>query len=143
MNTNEVLSRLRDLRSNYLFKLCISLEDGKRLIPEEIVIDDPNDPDEVGKWDAIQKIYSCLDDAFSLVKYYDIPVAGEGQLVKNQNNRYECAGYELTSGCVIELLDEEDEMPRWIRTVIEHNGDDYYAVSLRGSLEGRKARYRL
>lgn len=142
MNTNEVFRRLSDFRSNYVYKLCVSVEEGKRICPEEIEIMNASDPDEVEKWYAIQKVYALLDEAFSLVKYYESPVIGEGKLVKNPNGRYELAGLELTSGSLIELLEEEDETPRWVRTVIEHNGDDYYAVSVRGSLEGKLARYR-
>jgi len=142
MKTSEAFDKLRDFRGTYLYKLCISIEDGKKISPDEIWIENPKDPDEMGKWHEIQKIYSLLDEAFSLVKYYDLPVVGEGRLTKNQNGRYQCSGMELTSGCVIELLDEDDETPRWVRTAIEHNGEDYYALSLRGALEGKLARYR-
>lgn len=142
MRTNDVFQRLEDLRSIYHYKVCISLEDGKKLSPDEIVIEDPTNPDEVGKWKVIQQIYPLLDEAFALVKYYEKPVAGEGWLMKKQNGRYDLVGYELTSGCVIEVLNEEDEPPAWVRTTIEHNGEDYYAVSLRGNLEGMRARYR-
>ena len=142
MRTNDAFQRLKDLRSTYLYKVCVSLEDGKKLSPDEILIEDPSNPDEVGTWYAIQQICSLLDEAFALVKYYEMPVAGEGQLIKMENGRYDLAGYELTSGCIIEVLDEENEPVQWVRTAIEHNGEDYYAVSLRGNLEGKMARYR-
>lgn len=142
MKTDEAFRKLSDLRVMCHYKLCVSLEDGRSTSADDIEIDDPSNPDEVGKWYAIQEIYSLLNDAFALTKYYEMPIVGEGRLRKNQNGRYEIAGFELTSGCVIELLNEEDETPMWVRTAIEHDGEDYYAVSMRGSLQDKHGRYR-
>lgn len=82
MKTNEALHKLSEFKGVYHYKLRVSLEDGTRIYPEEIQIEDPLDPDEVGKWYAVQKVHSLLEEAFSLVRYYQAPVIGEGRLEK-------------------------------------------------------------
>jgi hypothetical protein len=53
-------------------------------------------------------------------------------MYKTSNGRYEIdENHYFTSGSGIELLNYDDfyELKIWVRTRIEHNGDDYYAVS--------------
>ena len=62
----------------------------------------------------------------------------EGKLHKNERGRYELdENTQFTYGCGIELKICET----WVKTRIEHDGSDYYAVGLRGmKLEGMTAR---
>lgn len=62
----------------------------------------------------------------------------EKKLYKNADGRYALSDYEyFTSGSAIELK----LCGQWVRTVIEHDGNDYYAVGLNGLvLEGLVAR---
>lgn len=48
VKTNDTFQRLKDLRSIYLYEVCVSSEDGKRLSPDEILIEDALNPDEIG-----------------------------------------------------------------------------------------------
>lgn len=50
-------------------------------------------------------------------------------LYKNGNGRYALDQWtELTCGCHVELKIGDE----WVKVRIEHDGDDYYAVGLRG-----------
>ena len=62
----------------------------------------------------------------------------EGKLYKNSCGRYEIDDWtEFTCGDVLEL----ELCGTWVRTRIEHDGVDYYAVGLKGlKLDGLKAR---
>ena len=62
----------------------------------------------------------------------------EGKLYKNSYGKYEINEYDpFGCGRVIEL----ELCGTWVRTRIEHDGDDYYAVGLKGlKLDGLKAR---
>ena len=62
----------------------------------------------------------------------------EGRLQKNERGRYELdENTQFTCGCWIELKICET----WVKTRIEHEGSDYYAVGLRGmKLDGMTAR---
>jgi hypothetical protein len=65
----------------------------------------------------------------------------QGVLRKNENDRWEFADYELTSGDVVEILIG----PHWIKGRMEHSGREYVflvaedAATLRLSV-GMKAR---
>lgn len=67
-------------------------------------------------------------------EYMNRPVLAEGFLVKNSQGRYyiesDSPDNYFTSGASLEIWDERDE--RFYLTRIEHNGDDYYAVSFKG-----------
>ena len=54
-------------------------------------------------------------------------IIAEGVLVKNDRDRY-CINdeWELTSGMVVEVRQKGE----WIRTPIEHDGEDYYFKKL-------------
>ena len=62
----------------------------------------------------------------------------EGKLHKNERGRYELdEETQFVCGSVIELKVCET----WVKTRIEHDGTDYYAVGLRGlKLDGLEAR---
>src|SRR5690606_27473983 len=89
-----------------------------------------------------------LDDIHRKLEYLSKDVISEGPIFHNSAGRYEILnGDYFTSGSNIELLvkdEDEDERAYWIRTTIEHNGDDYYAVALgrETSINGMTARLR-
>lgn len=62
----------------------------------------------------------------------------EGRLQKNERGRYELdENTQFTCGSGIELK----ICDTWVKTRIEHDGSDYYAVGLRGmKLDGMTAR---
>ena len=103
------------------------------------------DPEEVMLWSEFSSVMMKLDDVNDSLNYLNRPIRREGRLYKNDNGRYECDGYELTSGSGVEILvyEEYEERYGWLATRIEHNGRDYYAVGKRDlDLEGVKARIR-
>lgn len=65
-------------------------------------------------------------------------MARQGVLKKNTCGRYEIDCWtELTCGTVVELFING----AWVKTRIEHDGNDYYAVGQKGlTLEGVTAR---
>lgn len=70
---------------------------------------------------------------YSKIESLDKRIVTEGYLYKNINGRYEIdPNHYFTSGSPIEVLAYDDfhELNIWIRTRIEHNGEDYYAVAL-------------
>lgn len=110
--------------------------------PYDIVVEDASDPDEAGKLLALHKMLNLLEDFNALMNFYKSPIAAEGVLHIQENGRFELEGDEITSGTVLELLEEDEDGQRWVRSSIEHNGDEYYATEVKGPLEGKKARYR-
>lgn len=66
-------------------------------------------------------------------------IKNTGNLYKNQRGRYELNGTELTCGDRIELY----VVGKWVKTRIEHDNNDYYAVGHRDvNLNGIRARIR-
>lgn len=57
-----------------------------------------------------------------------------GQIILNSRSRFQVDTVELTSGDTLEVLviDGQDNLPKWISTRVEHNGDNYYLVGLLG-----------
>lgn len=140
MNTEEVYERLNKVHRECLRQLGAG--GGWLLDPSEVVIQNEKDPDEVGKWHALHEIVCKLEDVCSQLNYLETPVSVEGVLQIKPNGRYCIGNYEITSGDVIEILVEDEDRPYWLRTGIEHNGTDYYAVNDSGVLKERRARIR-
>ena len=57
-----------------------------------------------------------------------------GQIKLNSRSRFEVDTVKLTSGDTLEVLviDGQDNLPKWINTRVEFNGDSYYLVGLLG-----------
>lgn len=57
-----------------------------------------------------------------------------GQIKLNSRLRFEVDDVELTCGDTLEVLviDGQDNLPKWVSTRVEHNGEDYYLVGLLG-----------
>ena len=91
--------------------------------------------------DALREILNHLSEAAYEIDYLGAPIREKGCLHKNANGRYELNGSELTCGCGIEYLMEDEyhevydittsdfiSVPYWKSGRIEHNGKDYYIV---------------
>jgi len=112
---------------------------------DEVVLENPKDPNEVQKRNELYSIIEKLDDITYVLDYLEKPVLKSGVLQKKANGRYELEGYEFTSGSDIETLivdPEGEEASYWEHTSVEHDGDDYYAVYRHTCLDGLEARIR-
>ncbi|MFD1428490.1 DUF488 family protein, N3 subclade [Kroppenstedtia sanguinis] len=72
-----------------------------------------------------------LEETLTRWKYLQKPVVAEGFLRKNERGRYEIDDrFEFTSGQSIEVLisDPDFDETAWVKTRVEHNGQDYYLV---------------
>lgn len=91
-------------------------------------------------------IMNNLSDAKERINYLFRPIEEIGNLYKNEVGRYETkTGDYYTCGKSIEALvmDEDHDVPYWVRTRIEHDGADYYLVGYKHiSLEGLPVRIR-
>lgn len=105
------------------------LEDRYGKLPEEFEYDYDNPKDKY-QHDAVLSIVSTLEKAQRQIKWMNKPILSEGILVKNQNDRYEIEGtnIEFSSGSPLDVWDEE--WGQWETSRVEHNGGDYYIVSL-------------
>jgi len=74
----------------------------------------------------VQSILNNLHEIQRDISYLERPVTHKGLMVKQSNGRYSVEDYEITSGTICEIMDDEE----WILTRIEHSGDDYYAIDL-------------
>ena len=105
------------------------LEDRHENLPEEFEYNYEN-PEEKYQHDAVRSVMSKLEDVQRQIKWMNKPILSEGILVKNSINRYEIQGTEIefSSGSPLDVWNEE--WNQWETTRIEHNGEDYYIVSL-------------
>lgn len=80
-----------------------------------------------------------------LLNKVDKEIIADGILTKKKNGRYEINNIELSSGCNIEFIKkDEDGLEYYYPSRIEHNGEDYYILSLGKDvkIEGLKVRIR-
>ncbi|MCM3692198.1 DUF5348 domain-containing protein [Neobacillus niacini] len=124
------------------------LEDRWGSMPEEFELNDYDSPDERFKDDMARTIVYKLDEVNRLLKWMEKPVLAEGNLFKRSDGKYEIEGADIyfTSGSPLDVwhYDEFDERYVWTRSVVEHNGEDYYikALGRETSIEGVKVRAR-
>lgn len=104
------------------------------------------DPEQLLLLDELRLIMEKLSDAKRHVDYLSKPVKFTGTLFQNSSGKYELKnGHYYSSGSNIEVLISDDyrELPYWVRSRVEHEGDDYYIVGYKDtSLEGLTARVR-
>ena len=56
-----------------------------------------------------------------------------GQIIINDNERFQVDTRELTSGDVLQVLVlDAANRPTWVETSVEHNGNEYYLTGLLG-----------
>nr|WP_231558720.1 DUF5348 domain-containing protein [Brevibacillus thermoruber] len=101
--------------------------------------------DERLEYHLLYRATEHLEAALYDLSYLNGEVTAQGRLYKNRSGRYAIdEDHYLTCGETIEILVNEDEDGGyWVRTRIEHNGDDYYAVDRpKINLKGTMARVR-
>ena len=105
---------------------------------------DNTDPEQALLARQYQRLLGCLDEAHSILKYLQLPIAHEGILHMQPNGRYECNGIELTCGSPLEVLvtDDFDGSQEWVASRIEASNGYYFVAKPKLSLEGQRARIR-
>lgn len=113
---------------------------------------DRTDPEQLFLVEEYRGILDKLESVSRSISYLQQPIAYSGKLTKQENGRYSCGEYELTSGSGLEVLEPCELLNsegvfvdgyRWTSTRLEHNGNDYYLVGVQAdSLEGMQARIR-
>lgn len=106
---------------------------------------DYENPEERFLYNELYFIVDNLEKVREKISYLSKPIVAQGFLAHNDLKRYELPnGKYLASGSVCELLVTEMDGQRWVYTLIEHNGDDYYSTALGKdvSINGMMARVR-
>lgn len=106
---------------------------------------DYDDPEQLLLLDEFKSILDNLENAKENIDYLNRPIVYTGILHKNSRGRYEVGNKEFTSGSGIEALfyDNFYGKERWVKTSVEHNGEDYYLVGYKKiKMEGLKVRIR-
>lgn len=101
--------------------------------------------DERLEYHLLNRVTEHLEAALYDLSYLNKKVTAQGRLYKNSSGRYAInEDHYFTCGETIEILvNEEKDGGYWVRTRIEHNGEDYYAVDRpKISLQGTMARVR-
>ncbi|WP_342404236.1 DUF5348 domain-containing protein [Brevibacillus sp. FSL K6-2834] len=101
--------------------------------------------DERLEYHLLYRATEHLEAALYDLSYLNKKVSAQGRLYKNSSGRYAInEDHYFTCGETIEILmNEEEDGGYWVRTRIEHNGEDYYAVDRpKISLQGTMARVR-
>ena len=87
--------------------------------------------------EELQAIMRSLGEVSGRLTYLALPVREVSRLHRNESGRYETeSGHYYTSGSPIEALVEDGyrDVPYWVWTTLEHNGEDYFLVGY-GSVE--------
>lgn len=96
---------------------------------------DRADGEQILLWEELRLIADKLADAQERIAYLTRPVAEACRLRRGSSGKYQTAqGTFYNCGSSIEALvtDEYHDMPYWTRTVVEHDGEDYYLVGCKG-----------
>lgn len=145
---------MKDLRE--LLERSQKLNTGiKRLLEESTYLEyddlskldiDYKDAEQLLLHEQLWRVMQELEDVSDRLDYLALPVKEVSRLHKNTDGRYETeSGHYFTSGCRVEALvsDSFREVPRWVRTSIEHDGKDYFLAGYQEiELEGLKVRLR-
>lgn len=123
-------------------KLAATLPALKGISKEEEFEHDREDPEQRFEEREIRKVADHLYGLIYSIEYLQKPIRASGKIVKRSDGRYEIAGAEdyFTSSSPLEIWDESREI--YVRTRIEHDGKDFFAVGVKPSLEGLQARCR-
>ena len=97
-------------------------------------------------WDELRRITEQLADVQEYISYLTRPVAEESHLRKGTAGKYRTAKghyYDCRSNIEALVTDEYHEVPYWTRTIVEHNGEDYYLVGYKNlPMNGLRVRVR-
>lgn len=81
--------------------------------------------------DELRRITDQLADVQEYISYLTRPVTEVSRLRKGTAGKYRTAKghfYDCRSSIEALVTDEYHEVPYWTRTIVEHNGEDYYLV---------------
>lgn len=124
-------------------RLKEAVQEARRL--EYETSQDSLSPEQRFEYEQLLGIGAKLEEALTRWQYLQKSVVAEGFLRKNENGRYEIDGREFTSGESIEVLisDPDFDETTWVKSRVEHNGEDYYLVGYEGvPMDGLMARLR-
>lgn len=89
---------------------------------------------QLGEVIMLSDISSSMEAILERLRFMQKTVVAEGKLYKQDNGRYTVEGYhsELTSGATIEYVEMSGyyDKPVYVKSRIEHNGEDYYIVDM-------------
>lgn len=104
------------------------------------------DGDQLFLWDELLVITDHLAKARASISYLTRSVTEENDLRKGTDGKYRTeTGRCYDCGSSIEALvtDKDREVPYWTKTVVLHNGEDYYLFDFEDHLmEGLRVRVR-
>lgn len=107
---------------------------------------DHKDSDQLFQLKELQVIMRKLADIGGSIEYLFRPVKETGILHRDENGEYRTEkGYCYRSGNLIEILlqDGSYEVPCWVQTKVEYDGEDYYLAGYEEiHMEGLKVRVR-
>lgn len=107
---------------------------------------DHGDSDQLFQLKELRAIMRKLADIGGSIEYLFRPVQETGILYKDENGEYRTEkGYCYRSGSLIEVLlqGDTDEVPCWVQTKVEHDGEDYYLARYGDiPMEGLRVRVR-
>ena len=107
---------------------------------------DCKDSDQLFLLNELRSIMRKLAVAGSSIEYLFRPVKETGFLHRDEAGEYVTGqGYSYRIGSLIEVLlrDGSSEVPCWVLTKVEHDGEDYYLVGYEDiPLEGLRVRVR-
>ena len=96
---------------------------------------DCDDGEQLFLKDELLRTAIRLAEVQEYISYLSLPVKEVSRLRKGTAGKYRTAnGHFYDCRSIIEALvtDEYHEVPYWTRTVVEHNGEDYYLVGYKG-----------
>ena len=107
---------------------------------------DREDSDQLFQLKELRAIMRKLADIGGSIEYLFRPVQESSILCKDENGEYRTEkGYYYRSGSLIEVLlqGEPGEVPCWVQTKVEHDGEDYYLAGYDDiPMEGLRVRVR-
>ena len=96
--------------------------------------------------DELRRITDQLADVQEYISYLTRPVTEVSRLRKGTAGKYRTAKghfYDCRSSIEALVTDEYHEVPYWTRTIVEHNGEDYYLVGYKDlPMDGLRVRVR-
>ena len=107
---------------------------------------DRTDGEQLLLWQELRRITDQLADVQEYISYLTRPITEVSRLRKGTSGKYRTAKghfYDCRSTIEVLVTDEYHEVPYWTRTVVEHNGEDYYLVGYKGlPMDGLTVRVR-
>ena len=107
---------------------------------------DRTDSEQLLLWEEIRRITDRLADVQECISYLTRPITEGSILRKGTAGKYRTAKghyYDCHSNIEALVTDEYHEVPYWTRTIVEHNGEDYYLVGYKNlPMNGLRVRVR-